>query len=65
LLAAHSVNITDLQTRVASGGTVYVMVFELELPMELPMETLQGALAAAAQEMGVQVSLRLIEEDVM
>src|SRR5687768_15521929 len=65
VLAAHNVNITDLQTRVASGGTVYVMVFELELPGELTPETLHSALEPAAQEMGVQVSLRLIEEDVM
>jgi glycine cleavage system transcriptional repressor len=65
VLAAHNVNITDLQTRVASGGTVYIMVFELELPPELSLENLQAALEPAAQEMGVQVSLRLIEEDVM
>ncbi|HVF09597.1 MAG TPA: ACT domain-containing protein [Abditibacteriaceae bacterium] len=65
VLAAHNVNITDLQTRVASDGTVYVMVIELELPPGLSLETLQAALDAAAQEMRVQVSLRLLEEDVM
>lgn len=64
-LAERGVNITDVQTRVAVGGTVYVMIFEIELPLELPIETLQQALASAAHDIGAQISLRLLEEDTL
>ena len=65
VLAEQGVNITDVQTRVASAGTVYVMVFEVELPSGLAVETLQAALEAAAQEISVQVSLHPLEEDTL
>ena len=65
VLAEHSVNITDVQTRVASAGTVYVMIFELELPPSLEVQTLKHALEEAAATTNMQVSLHPLEEDML
>lgn len=65
VLASHSVNITDLQTRVAAGHSVYVMIFELELPPTLDADTLAGALGDAARKLGVEYSLRAVDEDAL
>jgi glycine cleavage system transcriptional repressor len=65
VLAEHGANITDVQTRVASAGTVYVMLFELELPAGSSPDELHNALQATAQEIGVQVSLQPLEEDML
>jgi glycine cleavage system transcriptional repressor len=65
VLADNGVNITDVQTRVASAGTVYVMLFELELPAHINADDLQRALETAAREIGVQVSLHPLEEDTL
>jgi glycine cleavage system transcriptional repressor len=65
ILAEYSVNITDLQTRVAAAHTVYVMLFELELPSSLDAATLQDALDAAAAELDVNLSLNALDEDAL
>jgi glycine cleavage system transcriptional repressor len=65
VLADNGVNITDVQTRVASAGTVYVMLFELELPAESDLDNLEKALTGAAQQIGVQISLHPLEEDTL
>jgi glycine cleavage system transcriptional repressor len=65
ILAAHEVNITDLQTRVAAAHTVYVMIFELELPETLTVETLRSALDEVARELQVEYSLRALDEDAL
>ena len=65
VLAKNGVNITDVQTRVASSGTVYVMLFELELPPTLDAAQLQSALESEAQQIGVQVSLHPLEEETL
>jgi len=65
VLSGHKVNITDVQSRVASGGKVYVMVFEVELPSGLSDETLRDSLETAAAEIDAQVSLNPLDEDVM
>ena len=65
VLAAQGVNITDVQTRVASAGTVYVMIFEVQLPPGLTQESLQTALEKAAREFGVTVSIHPIEEETL
>lgn len=65
VLAENTVNITDLQTRVAAGNDLYVMIFELELPSLLEVETLRNALNQASQELGLQYSLNPIEEDTL
>jgi glycine cleavage system transcriptional repressor len=65
VLAVHKVNITDLQTRVANAGAVYVMIYELEMPTELDLEVLRAALDKAAQELQVEYSLRALDEDTL
>ena len=65
VLAGCGVNITDVQTRVASGGALYVMVFETEVPATLDTEVLRETLADAAREIGVDVSLHPLEEEVL
>lgn len=63
VLTEHGVNITDVQTRVASAGAVYIMIFEIEMPPGLSSEALHEALTPAAATIGVQISLNAIEED--
>ncbi len=65
VLSAHEANITDVQSRVASAGTVYVMIFEVQLPPDLSPETLQAALETAAREISVTVSMRALEEETL
>ncbi len=65
VLAENTVNITDLQTRVAASNDLYVMIFELELPAQLEAETLRSALDQASQELGLQYSLNPVEEDTL
>jgi len=65
VLAAHGANITDLQTRMASHHSLYVMIFELEFPASLDLEKLQAALNQAARELNVELTLREREEDAL
>ena len=65
VLASHGANVTDLQTRVASGHSLYVMIFELEIPPTTNLANLQSALDDAAQELNVELSLRALEEDTL
>lgn len=65
VLAAHDVNITDLQTRVASGHALYIMIFELELPASSAADRLQTALDETARELDVSLTLRPLEEDTL
>ena len=54
-------NITDLTTRLA--GDLYLLIAELDLPAETDVPALGAALRAAAQELGVGVTLREAEAD--
>lgn len=65
VFAAHEVNITDVQSRVASAGAVYVMLFEVQLPAGLDAAFLQSELEKAGREIGVSISLRPLEEDTL
>lgn len=65
VFTAHNLNITDVQSRVASRGTVYVMLFEIQLPPSLELATLQQDLEEAAVEIGVTINLRPLEEDTL
>ena len=65
VFAAHNVNITDVQSRVASAGAAYVMLFEVQLPPDLAPEILQGELQKVGREIGVTISLRLLEEETL
>ncbi|WP_426241871.1 glycine cleavage system protein R [Nocardioides sp. LHG3406-4] len=54
-------NITDLTTRLA--GDLYLVVAEVELPAAADVEALRGALARAADELGVGATLHPTEVD--
>jgi glycine cleavage system transcriptional repressor len=61
ILAENNVNITDVQTRLASAGALYVMLFEVEIPESVKTQDLEEAL----QSTGMTLSLRAMEEDVL
>ncbi len=63
ILAQKVVNVTDVQTRVAAAGTVYVMQFELELPPAMSPATLETALQNGAPDL--QISLRELDEETL
>ncbi len=54
-------NITDLTTRLA--GELYLLVAEVDLPVTADVAALRAALHAAADALGVEVSLREVESD--
>ncbi|BCM91146.1 hypothetical protein IAD21_03010 [Abditibacteriota bacterium] len=63
VLSEHNVNVTDVQTRVASARKVYVMLLELELPVALDAEVLKAELKKSLGDL--QVSLRELEEETL
>jgi glycine cleavage system transcriptional repressor len=64
-LAAHQVNIVDLQTRVVGEpDPVYAMHFELEVPAGRAAQV-EADLRAVADELGVQSSFEPDEADVL
>ncbi|MDF2440219.1 MAG: glycine cleavage system transcriptional repressor [Abditibacteriota bacterium] len=65
VLAAGGVNISDVQTRVASSGAMYIMLYELEVPPTIDPAALSRDVEAAAQEIGAQISLRPLEENTL
>jgi glycine cleavage system transcriptional repressor len=65
VLADHQVNIVGLETRlVGEPDAVYVMHFELEVPAGQAARV-QSDLAAAGRALGVEVSMRPDEPDVL
>jgi glycine cleavage system transcriptional repressor len=62
VVAGGGGNITDLSTRLA--GTLYVLIAEVELPVGASDE-LAEQLAVAASELGVEVTLRRAESDLL
>lgn len=65
VLAARSINITDLQTRIAGNNELYVMLFEVECPPDAEMENLRDELQTATHELGLQFSLNAMEDDAL
>lgn len=63
VLAERGVNVTDVQTRIASAGMAYVMLLELELPMGLRANALEAELRHRAPDL--QISLRALEAETM
>jgi glycine cleavage system transcriptional repressor len=64
-LAAHQVNIVDLQTRVVGEpDPVYAMHFDLEVPADRAAQV-EADLRDVAEELGVQVSFEPDEADVL
>jgi len=62
VVAASGGNITDLSTRLA--GTLYVLIAEVDLPPGAADE-LAERLAVAAAELGVEVTLRRAESEIL
>jgi glycine cleavage system transcriptional repressor len=62
-VAASGGNITDLTTRLT--GDLYVLVAEVDLPPGADAGGLTGRLQAVGDELGVQVSLRPLEPDLL
>ena len=60
-IAAAGGNITDLTTRLA--GDLYVLLAEVDLPPGADVPALQAALAQASGELGVDTTLRPVEND--
>jgi glycine cleavage system transcriptional repressor len=63
-LAAHGVNITDLQTKLGGGGEkpLYVMLLEVELGA-VGAEELERALAGVAAEAAVELSIAELDAE--
>ena len=66
-LAQDGVNITDVHThRSARGGpSLYLLLLEVELPAARPVSLLEARLKRVAGRLGVEVSLRPSEADVL
>jgi glycine cleavage system transcriptional repressor len=62
IVAQHGANIVDLGTRL--GGNLYVMTAELQLPDEHAAVALERDLTGAAAELGVEVHLSPVDDDV-
>jgi glycine cleavage system transcriptional repressor len=61
VIASYGGNVTDLTTRLA--GTLYVVVADVDVPDDV--EALRGALAEAAAELGVEVTVRAADPDLL
>jgi glycine cleavage system transcriptional repressor len=56
-------NVTDLSTRL--NGELYVLLAEVDLPAVVDPEQLDRDLVAAGLELGVEVSMRVLDPDVL
>src|SRR5690606_4372817 len=56
-------NITDLTTRLT--GDLYVLVAEVDLPASVDDAALSGQLAQVGRDLGVDVTLRPLETDIL
>jgi glycine cleavage system transcriptional repressor len=66
LLASARVNITDLNSRlVGVDEPVYALMLELAVPSSIKPTDLEQQLARAAADIGVDVTLRVREDDVL
>jgi glycine cleavage system transcriptional repressor len=63
-LARHGGNITDLSTRLGQGG-LYILVAEVSLPPGVDVVALGAQLSEAGRTLGVGVSLRPADSDVL
>jgi glycine cleavage system transcriptional repressor len=63
VLAQVGGNITDLTTRLS--GSLYLLSAEIDLPSNVDIDDLVSKLDEAAESLGVEVSLRSAEADVL
>ena len=66
-LAGAGINISDVHThRSATGGpSLYLMLLEVEVPSRMNLDTLGARLKRLGKALGVEVSLRSAEADVL
>jgi glycine cleavage system transcriptional repressor len=65
VLAGLGVNVTDLTTRLIEDGTVYAMVVDADLPAGLDPAAVSAALARAATDLDVSVTVRPADPDIL
>ena len=63
MVAAAGGNITDLSTRLA--GTLYVLIAEVDLPPAVGPTTAEQLAVARRGELGVEVTLRRAESEIL
>jgi glycine cleavage system transcriptional repressor len=63
VVARHGANIVDLDTRLVEG--LYVLTAELQLPREASAVGLEAELQGAAGELGVEVHLSPIDDELL
>jgi glycine cleavage system transcriptional repressor len=63
VIAQAGGNVTDLSTRLS--GSLYVLLAEVDLPTGTDVEALQARLREVADRLGVGVSLRPVEPDLL
>jgi glycine cleavage system transcriptional repressor len=63
VLAHVRCNITDLTTRLT--GNLYVLIAEVDVPAKVDVEALHARLDEVAEELGVEVTLRPLDADVL
>lgn len=65
-LAGLGINITDVSTQRGSGAKpLYLLVLEIELPKRTKPESLERRLQALAKPLGVSISLRSADTDIL
>ena len=66
-LAGLGINITDVSTQRAEKGarSLYLLVLEIELPKRISAESLKRRLKALAKPLGVFISLRSADADIL
>ncbi len=65
-LAARDVNITDVNSRLVGTETpVYALMLEVALPAGVTMEDVQGEMQRLAGDLGVDLSLRPLDQDIL
>lgn len=63
VIASYGGNVSDLTTRLS--GTLYVVVADVEVPLTVDIEALRASLDAAADELGVEITVRAAEPDLL
>jgi len=61
VIAEAGCNVTDLTTRLS--GSLYVLLAEVDLPRSTDVEALQARLTKVSAELGVDTTMRLLEND--
>jgi glycine cleavage system transcriptional repressor len=63
VIASYGGNVTDLTTRLT--GELYVVVADVEVPPQVDLEELKASLDGAADELGVEVTVRAADPDLL